>query len=201
MALDSPQGLGWGQNVDSFPVPKVEQMRVARNNYISVGCLGTFQDSVIVRVGGDSPDAPPWRYDLADIVKLGDGEKKFLEENGVNLGDLDLKLTAITMGEKGSTLIHGGGEIATPPYPVKAVDSTGAGDAYMAALLAALYSMGKLGDLSLNDEELKLVGRFANVVAALSTTRRGAWSVPTLSQLEEIEEIKPIVDGLRRRGR
>ena len=70
----------------------------------------------------------------------------------------------------------------------------------MAALLAALYSMGKLGDLSLNDEELRLVGRFANVVAAISTTKRGAWSVPTLSQLEEIGEIKPIVDGLRSRG-
>jgi len=138
--------------------------------------------------------------ELADVVKLGDGEKRFLEENGVNLGDLDLKLIAVTMGEKGSTLIHGGREITTPPYPVKAVDSTGAGDAYMAALLAALYSMRKLGDLSLNDGELRLVGRFANVVAAISTTKRGAWSVPTLSQLEEIGEIKPIVDGLRRRG-
>lgn len=138
--------------------------------------------------------------ELADIVKLGDGEKRFLEKYGLNLGEFDLKLTAITMGEEGSTVIHDGREVNVPPYPVQAVDSTGAGDAYMAALLAALYSMGKLKEMSLNDWELKLIGRFANVVAAISTTRRGAWSVPTPSQLEGIDEIKPVVDALRKLG-
>lgn len=137
---------------------------------------------------------------LADVTKLGYDEMKFLEENGVDLGELDLKLIAVTMGERGSILIHKRKEVTVPSYPVQAVDSTGAGDAYMAALLAALYSMRKLKDMSLSEWELKLIGRFANVVAAISTTKRGAWSVPTLSQLEGIDEIKPVVDALRRSG-
>ncbi|HDD42059.1 MAG TPA: carbohydrate kinase, partial [Nitrososphaeria archaeon] len=81
-------------------------------------------------------------------------------------------------------------------YRVEAIDPTGAGDAYMAALLASLYSMGKLRDLTLDEEELRLAGRFANIVAALSTTRRGAWSVPEIGSLTGIDEVKPIVEKL-----
>lgn len=51
--------------------------------------------------------------------------------------------------------------------------------------------------MSLSDLELKLIGRFANVVAAISTTKRGAWSTPTQIQLREIDEIKPVVDALK----
>jgi len=136
---------------------------------------------------------------LADVVKLGDGERKFLEENGVDLGEFGIKLLAVTKGEEGSELIHDGKRVELPAYRVKAIDPTGAGDAYMAALLAALYSMGKLKDVSLSDEELKLVGRFANIVAAISTTKRGAWSVPELSSLMKFDEIKTIVERLRKR--
>jgi len=135
-------------------------------------------------------------FGCADIVKLGSGEKKFLEENGVDLEDFDIKLIAVTKGREGSELAHSGISVSVPAYRVEAVDPTGAGDAYMAALLASLYSMDKLKDLTLDEQELRLAGRFANIVAALSTTRRGAWSVPEVRSLARIEEVKPIVKKL-----
>jgi len=135
-------------------------------------------------------------FGCADIVKLGNGEKKFLEKNGVDLEDFDIKLIAVTKGREGSELAHSGISVSVSAYRVEAIDPTGAGDAYMAALLASLYSMNKLKDLTLDEQELRLAGRFANIVAALSTTRRGAWSVPEVRSLARIEEVKPIVKKL-----
>lgn len=132
----------------------------------------------------------------ADIIKLGRGEMKFLEEQGVNVTRFGAKLIAVTKGPEGSELIHGGRVISIPAYRVETVDPTGAGDAYMAALLAALYSMNKLEDLDMSEEELRLAGRFANIVAAISTTRTGAWSVPKVEDLRGIEEVKPLVERL-----
>lgn len=135
-------------------------------------------------------------FRCSDIVKLGSGEKKFLEENGVDLEAFNIGLIAITKGGEGSELIHDGTRVSIPAYKVKVVDPTGAGDAYMAALLASLYSMGKLKDLTLDERELMLAGRFANIVAALSTTKRGAWSVPEIRSLIGLDEVKPIVEKL-----
>ncbi|MEM4719031.1 MAG: PfkB family carbohydrate kinase, partial [Nitrososphaerota archaeon] len=136
----------------------------------------------------------------ADIVKLGRGEKRFLEEHGVDVESFDVKLIAVTRGGEGSELVHAGQRVSIPAYRVEAIDPTGAGDAYMAALLASLYSMNKLRELALNEVELRLAGRFANIVAALSTTRRGAWSVPRVESLLGIEEIRPIAERLAALG-
>ena len=137
---------------------------------------------------------------LAEIVKLGEGELRFLEDRGVDLRSFGLKLIAVTKGERGSELIHEGLRIEAPAERVKAIDPTGAGDAYMAALLAGLYALGKLRDLRLDEDELRLIGRFANIVAGISTTRRGAWSVPRISMLRDREELKSIVERLEARS-
>ncbi len=137
---------------------------------------------------------------LAEIVKLGEGELRFLEDRGIDLRSFGLKLIAVTKGEKGSELIHEGLRIEAPAERVKAIDPTGAGDAYMAALLAGLYALGKLRDLKLDEDELRLIGRFANIVAGISTTRRGAWSVPRISMLRDREELKSIVERLEARS-
>ena len=137
---------------------------------------------------------------LAEIVKLGEGELRFLEDRGIDLRSFGLKLIAVTKGEKGSELIHEGLRIEAPAERVKAIDPTGAGDAYMAALLAGLYALGKLRDLKLDEDELRLIGRFANIVAGISTTRRGAWSVPKISMLRDREELKSIVERLEARS-
>jgi len=90
--------------------------------------------------------------------------------------------------------------VSIPAYRFEAIDLTGAGDAYMAALLALIYSMNKLRSLALNEVELRLAERFANIMAALSTTRRGAWSVPRVEFPLGIEEIRPIAERLAALG-
>ncbi|AAL81862.1 sugar kinase [Thermococcus litoralis DSM 5473] len=120
---------------------------------------------------------------LADIVKIGDGELEYLNKNGIALEDFNFALVAITRGAEGSTIIHKDIRVDVPSFKVEPVDTTGAGDAFMAALLASLFYMGKLDILEFSKEELKELGSFANLVAALSTTKRGAWSVPSLEEV------------------
>lgn len=67
---------------------------------------------------------------------------------GVNSGSVEVQAKALvdcgvgavvaTVGEKGAVLVSGAGVESFPAYPVAAVDSTGAGDAFTAGLVAAL---------------------------------------------------------------
>ena len=88
-------------------------------------------------------------------------------------------LTALTLGAEGAVLLERGREIAraTPPE-VNAVDGTGAGDAFCAALLVSL--------LEGRDREQAL--RRACAAGALAASRHGAQpSLPTAAELDELE--------------
>ena len=129
---------------------------------------------------------------LADIVKLGDGELEYLRNNGVSLDDFDFKLLAVTLGEKGSELMGRRSKVHVPAYRVEPLDTTGAGDAFMAALLAGLHYSGLMGAEELDEGELLRLGRFANLIAALSTTLRGAWSVPKMEEIVLMREFREL---------
>jgi fructokinase len=65
------------------------------------------------------------------------------------------------------------------PLPVRPVDTTGAGDAYIGAVLYTLAQQGcsTPSDLqALTERDLNTVGNFANAVAGLSVTRYGGIS-------------------------
>jgi ribokinase len=105
---------------------------------------------------------------------------------GENIPDetVALKLTAtgcrhviVTLGERGSLWAHDGEVYAFPPFKIRqAVDSTGAGDAFNAALAVALAE-GK---------EIPEAIRFANATGALSVTR--ADTIPSYHGRNEVEE-------------
>jgi len=80
------------------------------------------------------------------------------------LRDHGAKDIALKLGARGSILYRGGGRIECPPFAVKTVDTTGAGDNYAAGFLAALYR-------GLDYAE---AGRVANATGAISTTQLGA---------------------------
>jgi len=134
---------------------------------------------------------------LADIIKIGDGELEFLKEYGIDIESFDFELLAITKGERGSEIIHRDIKIEVPAHKVKPVDTTGAGDAFTAALLSALWHMDKLSNLEFTREELLKIGKFANLIAALSTLKRGAWSVPRIEELRGYKEAKEIITGIK----
>ncbi|MFG6496047.1 ribokinase [Fictibacillus sp. UD] len=82
----------------------------------------------------------------------------------------------ITEGKDGVRYHDGEKEVLVPSYPVKAVDTTGAGDTFNAALAVALAE-GKSISNSL---------RFANRAASLSVTKFGAQGgMPLRKEVEE----------------
>lgn len=86
-------------------------------------------------------------------------------------------LLASTFGARGAALSRNGRQIArASPPDVKVVDTTGAGDAFTAALTLALIS-GMPPQAALEQ---------ACVVGALATTRMGAQSSPTLMEVQQL---------------
>jgi len=89
-------------------------------------------------------------------------------------------LTVVTDGARGVTVqsAGAGGYREFPVIPVKAVDPTGAGDAFTAALVTRLV---RSGWSTPTDGDI----RFAMAAGALATTRQGALAaLPTLAELE-----------------
>lgn len=126
----------------------------------------------------------------ADIVKIADEEVEFLTsgcdlvEAARSLWHPRLRLMAVTRGARGCTWLTATSEGAEPAVPVSPVDTTGAGDAFMAGLLAGLMVQPELVD---DTEALGRVVRFANAAGALATTRRGA--IPSLPDRAQVERL------------
>ena len=79
----------------------------------------------------------------------------------INLG---IKKVIITLGEKGLFYSDGKEEIYLKASAVKAIDTTGAGDAFNGGLAFSL----------LKEKPIKDCLEFANKVAGISTTKLGA---------------------------
>ena len=110
----------------------------------------------------------------ADLIIVNETEHAFY---GAAL-DHARGLIAVTFGAKGAVLRRNGKEIAraTPPT-VKAIDTTGAGDAFVGALVVAL--------LEKMPEEAALA--FACATGALAATKAGAQpSLPTRADVEAL---------------
>ncbi len=109
-------------------------------------------------------------YKGADCLFLNEKEAK-----AVNVRSLGVANFIIKLGEKGSKAWFNNIEITTAPFPVKAVDTCGAGDAFLAVF--------SLGDRDAVAESLAV----ANTWAALSTAILG--TVPPKKQnLKKIYE-------------
>ncbi|SFC30082.1 fructokinase [Pragia fontium DSM 5563 = ATCC 49100] len=130
----------------------------------------------------------------ADILKLSDDELFWLTE--CTAGDWDSALTklasypasikAITQGKDGCLVMYQNSIYCFDGYPVVSVDTTGAGDAYMAGLLAAIAVNG----IPQQFDALNNVISQASACGALATTRKGAWSaLPDINQLHSFLSI------------
>jgi ribokinase len=73
-------------------------------------------------------------------------------------------ITVQTCGARGCTVYHNGDRYPVPGFAVESVDTTGAGDSF-----AAAFTLGYL-----RGWELEPTARYANAVAALSTTALGS---------------------------
>lgn len=129
--------------------------------------------------------------ELAHIVKLSEEELEFLTgeknlEAGTDLLHREFRtpLFLVTLGAEGSFFRLGGECRRVPGRPLQAVDTTGAGDCYLAGFLHKFLEAG--GALEqLDAAAVQSMAAFANAAGALITLSKGA--IPAIPQLADIE--------------
>ncbi len=124
---------------------------------------------------------------MVDVIVLNDLELKdlagsdLIEEAAKSVIEQGPQAVVVTLGKEGSMLVSKDGTVNTitvPDIEVKAVDTTGAGDAFCGGLSAALDS----------GEDIQGAVRLGNLIGALSTTKVGAQEA--LPTREEVEDLK-----------
>ena len=128
-------------------------------------------------------------WDKVQIIKVSDEELFFLsDENEIEKGikklwRASIRLMVVTCGAQGAYYATSAGVFKVPGFTVNAVDTTGAGDGFVAGLLAGLVHTPD----ALNDgKALFKICQRANSVGALTATQRGA--IPALPTLEQVEK-------------
>ena len=138
---------------------------------------------------------------IADIIKVSDEElllltgESDLDKGAAKLFEYGASLVFISMGSKGSYYCNKNGSKFMYTYDVKTVDTTGAGDAFLGAILYRLKdkSLAEIADLG--TDELDDILDFANASGSLTTTKTGA--APSIPTLEEIDFCRKTVGKLK----
>ena len=138
------------------------------------------------------------RYGLSncDILKISDDEIEFLTgtddiDEGIEQirKKYDIRLVCATMGKRGSKAYYQDIRTECATFlGVKTIETTGAGDTFMACVLDAVL---RIGLDSLDDRSLFEMLEFANAASSIITTRKGALKVMP----EKSEILKLIKEG------
>ncbi|MBT0726555.1 aminoimidazole riboside kinase [Rosenbergiella australiborealis] len=124
---------------------------------------------------------------LADVIKLSEDELQFISgdyqlEQGIRsiVEAYQPELLVITRGKEGVTAYYQGEISYHEAKPVVSVDTTGAGDAFVAGLLYGLSTRG----FPQSSSQLESVLALAQVCGALATTAKGAMTaLPYYSEI------------------
>jgi ribokinase len=118
----------------------------------------------------------PNRVELSMLTGMPTRSLKEIEEAARSILDLGVENIVVTLGEEGALIVDPSSSTHVKAIRVEAVDTTGAGDAFNAALAVALAE-GK---------SLKEAVFIANAAAALKITKIGAQEgLPRRTELEE----------------
>ncbi|MGK5508607.1 PfkB family carbohydrate kinase [Brevibacillus formosus] len=136
---------------------------------------------------------------LSHIIKLSEEEFALLTgtddlvEGTKMLEDhADKRLILVTLGEKGAFYRFGQTTGLVPGYKVNAVDTTGAGDAFVGGILYHLLEREGLDELTASEIESML--RFTNAAGAFVTTKNGAIpAMPTIHDIQSIMETNCVI--------
>ena len=166
------------------------------------GCLVSFDPNVRLEVW-DSPrhalDSMIDTLRVVDIVKVSSDELTFLTgtsdpaEACRTLRDHGPTVAIVTLGGGGCyyQTVSASGHV--PGIAVESVDSLGAGDAFVAGVLACLSAYADRDDVCV-EATLVPALRFANAVGAITTTRYGAIpALPTRTQVQALLDAAVVV--------
>jgi len=156
------------------------------------GCLVSFDPNHRPSLWSSQKRARSLLLEMArriDILRLNEEEATFLsgrrepDEAMDALLALGPRLVIVTSGEAGcrfGTPLHQGNVTG---FAVRAVDTTGCGDAFLGGILHGVCQSG--GDLErLTGENLHNLCRRANAVGAITSLGRGAWSAPRAEDVD-----------------
>jgi fructokinase len=161
-------------------------------------CVVTYDPNIRPALLGSQFEAKTIFEELVpftEVVKLSDEDALWLyprlslEDIPKRILELGAGLVAVTMGAEGSLLTTGGTRVVVPSVKSAVVDTIGAGDAYMSALIYGLLMRGADG---LAPSVLESLGRMASKAAAITVRRPGAHP-PTSEELRaELPEHQPV---------
>ena len=156
------------------------------------GARLSYDPNLRLMLWDNAKDAKYWIWEVmsyADVVKISEEEWEFVTgdvelTSGIEriLG-LGVKLLVVTLGERGCYYTNGITEGFVDGFVVDVVDTLGAGDAFVAAMLTQLMPHTDL--TSLEKVRLDAIMRYANAAGALATQKVGVIpSLPTSSEIE-----------------
>ena len=160
------------------------------------GALISYDPNVRMRLWSNPQEAKDkivQGLERADIIKIADVELKIctgtddINEGLDILAFMGAKIVMVTCCENGLHYKWGKHKGFLPSYKVKTVDTTGAGDSFMAALL---YQIARQ-DISIHDYEKDLVEGvldFATRAGAIVVTKPGA--IPSQPTFDEVRQFK-----------
>lgn len=160
-------------------------------------CVVTYDPNIRPALLGSHLEAKTTFEELipfTEVVKLSDEDARWLyprlslEDISKHILQLGAGLVVATMGADGSILTTRDTQVVVPSFKSVVVDTIGAGDSYMSALIYGLL-MRKADGLA--PSVLESLGRMASKAAAITVRHPGAHP-PTSEELhEELPELQP----------
>lgn len=176
-------------SISAFLSPGADKIEQLAEEFRSQATV-SFDPNIRADLVGDHAEALA-RFERlatsADIVKLSDEDALFLYpdlsvDEAARTIAAGGALVAVTRGSAGSILTVGDTTVEIEPIAVQVVDTVGAGDSYMAALLAWFLESGIAAARGCSPAELASAGRLAARAAAITVSRAGA-ELPTSTEL------------------
>ena len=158
------------------------------------GCLITFDPNLrppLWKSLDEAKEMMEYGFTQCDVLKISDNEIQFVSgkedyDEGIQyLQDkYHIPLIFLTMGKDGSRAYYKDMRVEKAGYPVKAIETTGAGDTFCGC---AINGVLKYGIDNLTEENLEEILQYANAGAALITLKKGA--IRSMPEPEQIEEM------------
>jgi len=196
-----PFPTSWPANARHLHVGSIAAVD-ARHGVAVVKTLAATRDKASVSFDPNirplvTPDRPTVmklverQVSLAHVVKASEEDLEWLypwravDDSLAHWARLGPRFCVLTRGEKGALAMIGHQRIEVPAPPVDVVDTVGAGDSFMSALLSAMDRDGALGAASrpTPGADLERWLKFAAAASAITCTRKGS-NPPTLAEVE-----------------
>lgn len=179
---------------DPFQSTYLNAMQIASKNDQFVSFDPNYRDNLWNGRENAFIDKAKKAIAYADFVKVSEEELAIISgtsnqaKNVQKLHSLGAKLIAVTFGKKGTLLSNGQHVEMIPSIQVESIDSTGAGDAFVGAMLYQLAAIDIPKDVITDFNQLKEIVAFSNKVGGIVCTKIGA--IAALPTYDEVMLLK-----------